>query len=74
MEGMRHVLVHDYDSVKIDTIWKTTVEDLPPLVEPLRRFSRSQEYGQQQPSRSSTNPPAGRTRVASGKSNLTFSR
>jgi uncharacterized protein with HEPN domain len=43
MEGMRHVLVHDYDSVKIDTIWKTVIEDLPPLVEPLRRISRSQE-------------------------------
>ena len=37
MEGMRHVLVHDYDAVKLDTIWKTVTEDLPPLVEPLRR-------------------------------------
>lgn len=42
MEGMRHVLVHDYESVKVDTIWKTVVEDLPPLVDPLRRISRSQ--------------------------------
>jgi len=39
MEGMRHVLVHDYDSIKLDTIWKTIVEDLPPLIEPLRRLS-----------------------------------
>jgi len=43
MEGMRHVLVHDYDSVKVDTIWKTVVEDLPPLIDPLRRIIRSQE-------------------------------
>jgi uncharacterized protein with HEPN domain len=42
MEGMRHVLVHDYDSVKLDTIWKTIIEDLPPLIEPLRRLGASQ--------------------------------
>ena len=41
MEGMRHVLVHDYDTVKLDTIWKTIMEDLPPLIEPLRRFGGS---------------------------------
>ena len=36
MEGMRHVLVHDYDAVNLDTIWQTVTEDLPPLVKPLR--------------------------------------
>lgn len=24
MEGMRHVLVHDYEMVRLDTVWKTT--------------------------------------------------
>jgi len=38
MEGMRHVLVHDYDTVKLDTVWQTVSEDLPPLVPPLRRL------------------------------------
>jgi len=38
MEGMRHVLVHDYDAVNLDTIWQTVTEDLPPLGEPLRRI------------------------------------
>lgn len=39
MEGMRHVLVHDYDAVNLDTIWQTVTEDLPPLGEPLRRIA-----------------------------------
>lgn len=36
MEGMRHVLVHDYDTVKLETVWQTVNEDLPPLIAPLR--------------------------------------
>ena len=39
MEGMRHVLVHDYETVRFDILWKTVVEDLPPLVEGLRRLA-----------------------------------
>ena len=38
MEGMRHVLVHDYDTVRLDMVWQTVSEDLPPLVAPLRRL------------------------------------
>lgn len=38
MEGMRHVLVHDYDTVRLDVIWKTVVDDLPPLLDLLRRI------------------------------------
>ncbi|HUP58793.1 MAG TPA: DUF86 domain-containing protein [Thermoanaerobaculia bacterium] len=38
MEGMRHVLVHDYDAVRLDTVWQTVREDLPPLIAPLRRL------------------------------------
>ena len=38
MEGMRHVLVHDYDAVRLDTLWQTVSKDLPPLIAPLRRL------------------------------------
>jgi uncharacterized protein with HEPN domain len=39
MEGMRHVLVHDYETVRLDTLWRTIIDDLPPLVVPLRRLT-----------------------------------
>ena len=38
MEGMRHVLVHEYETVRLDTLWRTIIDDLPPLVAPLRRL------------------------------------
>ncbi len=38
MIGMRHKVVHDYLNVDYDVVWKTVVEDLPPLVENLRRI------------------------------------
>ena len=33
MAGMRDVLIHDYINVKIDIVWKTVVDYLPPLLE-----------------------------------------
>jgi len=36
MQGMRHVLVHGYDMVKLEVVWRTMQEELPPLIEPLR--------------------------------------
>ena len=36
MQGMRHILVHDYYAVKLDILWRTCQQSLPPLVEPLR--------------------------------------
>jgi uncharacterized protein with HEPN domain len=38
MEGMRHILVHDYDALRLETVWQTVDEDLPPLIAPLRRL------------------------------------
>lgn len=38
MEGIRHILVHDYDTVRLDVVWKTVVEDLPALIDPLQRM------------------------------------
>jgi uncharacterized protein with HEPN domain len=39
MEGMRHVLVHDYESIRLDVVWRTIAEDLGPLLPQLRRLS-----------------------------------
>lgn len=36
MQGMRHVLVHDYDAVKLEVVWRTIQEKLPPLIAPLQ--------------------------------------
>jgi len=41
MQRMRHVLVHDYDRVDIEKVWLTIHEDLPPLIEPLKRLLRT---------------------------------
>jgi uncharacterized protein with HEPN domain len=35
MMGTRHVIVHGYDVVRLDIIWRTIKDDLPPLVAPL---------------------------------------
>jgi uncharacterized protein with HEPN domain len=43
MQGMRHVLVHAYDAVKLDVVWRTIQQDLPALVEPLTRILDSAE-------------------------------
>ena len=38
MRGVRNVVVHEYFGVTLETLWKTASEDLPGLVEPLRRL------------------------------------
>jgi uncharacterized protein with HEPN domain len=38
MQGMRHILVHDYYAVKLDIVWRTIQQALPPLIEPLRNI------------------------------------
>jgi len=38
MQGMRNILVHEYDAVKLNVIWRTIQDNLPPLVEPLRKL------------------------------------
>ena len=32
MMGTRHVIVHGYDVVRLDIIWRTLQDDLPPLI------------------------------------------
>ena len=38
IEGMRHVLVHDYYRVEFTELWKVVKEDLPPLREQLLAY------------------------------------
>lgn len=38
MIGMRNVLVHRYDTVDVETVWRTVVDDLPMLAAPLRQL------------------------------------
>lgn len=35
MERMRHVLVHDYERVMPEIVWRTIHKHLPPLVQPI---------------------------------------
>jgi len=43
MERMRHVLVHDYNRVDVEVVWRTIQEDLPPLVPLLERLLEESE-------------------------------
>jgi len=38
MRGMRNRLVHDYFGMDPEIIWDTIQNDLPPLIEPLRKL------------------------------------
>ena len=43
--GMRDRLIHGYDSVDIDELWKTATEDIPALLESVRAIL-SADFGQ----------------------------
>ena len=36
--GLRDVLIHDYDDVNTDIVWRAAMSDLPPLIEKLEAF------------------------------------
>lgn len=36
MKGMRNVMVHEYFAARLETVWQTIQQDLPPLVPKLR--------------------------------------
>lgn len=38
MAGMRDKLIHDYMQVNLAVVWKTAIEDVPPLTPMLRRI------------------------------------
>ncbi|MBI3684188.1 MAG: DUF86 domain-containing protein [Acidobacteria bacterium] len=43
MAGMRDVLVHRYDDVSPEEVWKAVVEDLPQLIRSLEAIATSSE-------------------------------
>ena len=38
MQGMRNILVHEYDAVKLEVVWRTIQQDLASLAGPLQRL------------------------------------
>jgi uncharacterized protein with HEPN domain len=42
VQGMRNILVHEYDAVRLDVVWRTIQNNLPPLVEPLQKLVREE--------------------------------
>ncbi len=38
MRAMRNIVVHEYFGVTNETLWKTAREDLPTIIEPLRKL------------------------------------
>ncbi|NJO01508.1 MAG: DUF86 domain-containing protein [Bacteroidia bacterium] len=44
IEGLRHVLVHDYYKISLSTLWSTKEKDITVLQEHLRDLIQ-QEYG-----------------------------
>jgi uncharacterized protein with HEPN domain len=40
--GMRHKLIHAYFEVNLDMVWHTTVNELPPLIQALKRIIASE--------------------------------
>jgi uncharacterized protein with HEPN domain len=41
--GMRDKLIHEYDNVDLDEVWKTARSDIPRLIEQLVPFAPSKE-------------------------------
>jgi uncharacterized protein with HEPN domain len=39
--GMRNRLIHGYDAVDLDVLWDTIVDDLPPLIDELKKILSS---------------------------------
>lgn len=42
MAGMRDFLIHRYFDVNLTTVWETVGQDLPPLIEELRKVIADQ--------------------------------
>jgi len=39
--GMRNRLIHGYDAVDLDVLWDTIIDDLPPLIDELKKILSS---------------------------------
>ncbi|MFA4923478.1 MAG: HepT-like ribonuclease domain-containing protein [Ignavibacteriaceae bacterium] len=38
MKGMRNLLIHEYDEIDVELVWKTAMEDIPLLVIQLNKI------------------------------------
>lgn len=38
MIGMRNIMIHEYDDIDLDTVFKTVQKDLPPLIKSLEEI------------------------------------
>ncbi len=47
--AMRNILIHDYDDVDLNIVWRTTQEDLPRLIEKIQAYLAAQSSGAAQP-------------------------
>ena len=45
MIGMRNQMIHMYDGVDIDAVWRTVQDDLPPLLAALQLLEASEDLG-----------------------------
>jgi len=43
--GMRNRLIHGYFDIKLDVVWKTLTDDLPPLIAELENIITSEQQG-----------------------------
>ena len=43
--AMRNRLIHAYHDVNLDMVWKTVIEDLPPLIASLESILRAPDVG-----------------------------
>jgi uncharacterized protein with HEPN domain len=43
MAGMRDKLIHDYFGVNIEVVWKTAINDVPPLKSSIEQIIREQQ-------------------------------
>jgi uncharacterized protein with HEPN domain len=41
--GMRDKLIHDYFGIDLDVVWKTTVEDIPSVLDSLKQIKQDNE-------------------------------
>ncbi len=47
MIGMRNRLVHEYFAIRLDVVWQTTQNDIPPVIEELTRVVPADSDGEE---------------------------
>lgn len=43
--GLRDIIIHQYDSVDYEELWRVVEDELPPFLEAVRRILRQRERG-----------------------------